>query len=200
MLNNFRKQSDIILEPIAKKIKLQANTISYLSLICAVVAGFCAYISFRQPWILIPTSLFIALNGFFDALDGKIARITEAADKRGDFIDHALDRFSDAFIIGGIALSLWVEETIGIAALACILLLSYMGTQAQAVGYERVYTGILGRADRMVILIIAPFIQYIYDKTIYHYFIFEWILIYFIVAGIITIIQRYIAIIQWFNK
>ena len=39
-------------------------------------------------------------------------------------------------------------------------MLSYMGTQAQAVGAGREYAGLLGRADRLVVLSIVPIIQY----------------------------------------
>ena len=35
-----------------------------------------------------------------------------------------------------------------------------MGTQAQAVGAGREYAGLLGRADRLVVLAIVPVIQY----------------------------------------
>ena len=42
-------------------------------------------------------------------------------------------------------------------------MLSYMGTQAQAVGAGREYAGLLGRADRLVVLAIVPIIQYL-DK------------------------------------
>ena len=39
-------------------------------------------------------------------------------------------------------------------------MLSYMGTQAQAIGAGRDYAGLLGRADRLVVLIMVPIIQY----------------------------------------
>ena len=62
--------------------------------------------------------------------------------------------------MGGIALGPLVDMTIGFSAIVGILMLSYMGTQAQAVGAGREYAGLLGRADRLVVLAIVPVIQY----------------------------------------
>ena len=81
--------------------------------------------------------------------------------RRGDLIDHTLDRVADIIIMGGIALGPLVDDiTVGFAAIIGILMLSYMGTQAQAVGAGREYAGLLGRADRLVVLIMVPIIQF----------------------------------------
>ena len=78
-------------------------------------------------------------------------------------MDHTLDRVADVIILGGIALSSMVDITIGFGAIIGVLMLSYMGTQAQAVGAGREYAGLLGRADRLVILVMIPIIQYFSD-------------------------------------
>ena len=77
-------------------------------------------------------------------------------------------------ILGGISLGPIVEERVGVVALLGVLLLSYMGTQAQAVGAGRVYEGVLGRADRLVILTLVPMIQYFMYDPIYNLYIMEW--------------------------
>ena len=197
MLDKYRQKAEDILEPLAKRMSIEANILTYLSLIFAVMAGLAAFFSFKEKWLLLPASFFILLNGFFDALDGKIARMKGKAGKKGDFIDHAIDRFSDVLIIGGIVASPWVNKVVGIAAMAAILLVSYLGTQAQAVGYKRVYAGILGRADRIVILFIACIIQFFMPQQIYGFYFMEWIMFYFIIAGIATILQRYHAVMKW---
>lgn len=191
---------DFILEPIAKKINLEANILTYLSLLFAFLAGISAYFSYENEWLLLATAFFILVNGILDALDGKIARIRGEANKKGDFIDHAIDRFSDVFIIGGIIISVWVNKIIGITAFSSVLLVSYLGTQAQAVGYERLYAGILGRADRIVILFFTLLIQFFIREKIFGLYFIEWIMLYFIFAGILTILQRYYAVMKWFEK
>lgn len=200
MLDKYREKADILLEPLALKMRIEANILTYLSLIFALFAGIFAYFSHEHLYLLLLSALFIMVNGILDALDGKIARMRGTAGKKGDFIDHVIDRFSDVFIMGGIILSPWVDKFIGTTAMAMMLLVSYLGTQAQAVGYRRVYGGMLGRADRIVILFFALFIQFFVKETIFHLYFLEWIMIYFIIAGFITIVQRYYAIIKWFGK
>jgi len=75
---------------------------------------------------------------------------------------------------------------------------SYMGTQAQAAGAKRDYQGILGRADRLVILTLAPIIQFVliyvgitqYGLAEYEFTFFEYVMLYFAIAGNITAVQR----------
>ena len=105
----------------------------------------------------------VFLNAVFDALDGMVARMKEISSRRGDLVDHTLDRVADIIILGGIALGPLVDITIGFAAIIGVLMLSYMGTQAQAVGAGREYAGLLGRADRLIVLMMVPVIQYFWE-------------------------------------
>ncbi|RLF51945.1 MAG: CDP-alcohol phosphatidyltransferase family protein [Thermoplasmata archaeon] len=197
MLDKYRYKADEWLEPLAKKFSLEANKLSYLSFIFAIFAGITAYFSYEKKWLLLVSAFLILMNGFFDALDGKIARLKGMASKKGDFVDHAIDRFSDAFIIGGIVASPWVDKLIGLIAFASVMLVSYLGTQAQAVGYKRVYAGLLGRADRIVVLFIACVLQFFFN-AFYGYSVLELFMMYFAIAGIITIVQRYYLVMKWF--
>ena len=199
MLDKYRQKAEYILEPIAGKISMEANWLTYLSLLFAFFAGIASFLSFERRYLLLFASLCIFINGLLDALDGKIARMKGKASKKGDFVDHAIDRFSDALIIGGIALSPWVDKLIAVPAIAAVLLVSYLGTQAQAVGYKRVYAGALGRADRIAILFFACILQFFFDKF-FGFYLLEWVMIYFIVAGVITIVQRYFAVMKWFGN
>lgn len=203
MLDRYRKKADFILEPIAKKIGMEPNILTFISLLFAALAGISFYFSYEFPFLLLIIPFLILANGFLDALDGKVARLKKKESKKGDFIDHAIDRFADVFIVGGLAASPWCNPLIGIAATSAMLLTSYMGTQAQAVGYGREYGGLLGRADRLVILIFAPFIQYtlfVFNINIFEQSFFQWVMIYFAIVGIITAVQRFVAVLKWFEK
>jgi len=50
----------------------------------------------------------------------------------------------------------------GVFALTGVLMSSYLGTQAQAVGVGRFYGGLLGRADRLVLIMVFGIIGLIY--------------------------------------
>jgi archaetidylinositol phosphate synthase len=109
--------------------------------------------------LLLLAILFLFLNAILDALDGKVAKLTGRASPRGDFLDHVLDRYADVIMIGGIALGAYGDLLVGLFAILGVLLASYMGTQAQAVGLGRDYGGLMGRADRLVILFFAAWVQ-----------------------------------------
>ena len=148
-------------------------------------------------FFLLLAAIMVLVSGFFDALDGKVARISSKASKRGDFVDHVIDRYSDAIILGAIAVSFRCEVSFGLFAVIGVLLASYMGTQAQALGLGREYRGILGRADRIAVLVIVSIIQYALEvgdhdlaTDIFDYSLMSWMMVYFGLAGNITALQR----------
>ena len=163
--DDYRDLGAKILMPLARIIPLGPMGISFLSLLTALTAGYSFYVAdleANKSWLLVG-SLMVFLTAVFDALDGIVARMRDLSSKRGDLVDHTLDRVADIIIVGGIAIGNLVDIIIGFSAIIGILMLSYMGTQAQAVGAGREYAGLLGRADRLVVLSIVPIIQY-FDK------------------------------------
>lgn len=218
VLNKYRGTVNKILIPIARVFSgLHPNTISAVSLLFALLAGI-AFMYGDQSRIeddlkpghyfyimLAIASICVFLNGFLDAVDGFVARMTKRTSKRGDLFDHAVDRYADIFILGGIMLSPYCDTVLGALALVAVLMTSYMGTQAQALGCGRNYSGLLGRADRLVILIFAPIFQMVlsyYDSSgrlpipgMFEFTILEWTMIWFFIAGNVTAIHR--GILSW---
>ena len=160
--DDYRDLGTKILMPLAKISPLGPMGISLLSLITALTAGYSFYVGDldSNKIYLLLGSLMVFLTAVFDALDGIVARERNLSSKRGDLVDHTLDRVADIIIVGGIALGPLVDISVGFSSIIGILMLSYMGTQAQAVGAGREYAGLLGRADRLVVLAIVPVIQY----------------------------------------
>jgi archaetidylinositol phosphate synthase len=128
-----------------------------LMLSAAVVA---ALVRFTTPWLFLPVAALVLLGGTFDVIDGEVARRTARTSVRGDFLDHVLDRYADVLLVVGIAVSGYANPVLAFLALASLLLTSYMGTQAQAVGQGRLYSGLLSRADRLVVLAVAVFLEF----------------------------------------
>ncbi|MCD6383682.1 MAG: CDP-alcohol phosphatidyltransferase family protein [Thermoplasmata archaeon] len=210
VLNNYRKEADIILLPLARRLKgVNPNIISALSLIFAFLAALFFYLSpyyvydsiiygdYPTPYFLAIGALMVALNALFDALDGKIARITGRATQVGDFLDHVIDRLSDVLIVGALAFTTFVDTTLGLITVVSMLIASYMGTQAQALGCGRNYHGIMGRAERMLLLIVFPLAQiFLYTENMKGYIpgthlTFIDILMYIILIGsAFTALQR----------
>ena len=172
--DNFREIGTRLLTPLARNFPLDPMGISLLSLATAIGAGYCfSQAEAGSVWLLFAAGL-VFLTALLDALDGIVARIRDLASKRGDLVDHTLDRVADVIILGGIALGPLVNERAGFAALLGVLLLSYMGTQAQALGAGRVYSGLLGRADRLVLLMAVPVIQFFFVAPIEGEYLITW--------------------------
>jgi archaetidylinositol phosphate synthase len=119
-----------------------------------------ALVRWTTPWLFLPVSALILLGGLFDVLDGEVARRTGRTSVRGDLLDHVLDRYGDVLVVVGIAVSGYANPLLALLALVSLLLTSYMGTQAQAVGQGRLYGGLLSRADRLVVLALAAFLEF----------------------------------------
>ena len=168
--DDYREVGANILDPIAEKIPLSPMGISFLSLITAIGAGYSFYLvdsNLGNKEYLLAGALLVFLTAVLDALDGIVARKRGLSSKRGDLVDHTLDRVADILIIGGIAFGPLVKTEIGFAAIIGVLMLSYMGTQAQAVGAGREYAGLLGRADRLIVLMLIPIIHYFNQEQNY---------------------------------
>ncbi len=200
VLNSYRKQGDRILLPIANLMKgINPDHLSWLALLFALLAGYFFYIA--TPSFVLFGAVAVLLNSFFDAMDGRVAKLTGKDSLKGDFLDHTFDRYADIFIVGGIAFGPLSRLSLGVLALLGILMTSYMGTQAHAVGVKRNYGGIAGRADRLILLLIVPLIYFTFHHTYAVTFnifdfqlgIFELLMIWFAFAGNLTAIHRGIA-------
>ncbi len=162
VLDEYRSAADRFLVPLAERLRpVNPDHLSWLAFLVAAGAGVCFA---AGTWPLLALAiLLVFLNALLDALDGKVAKLTGRASARGDFLDHVLDRYADVFIVGGIAFGPYGNVAIGLFALLGMVLASYMGTQAQAVGLGRDYRGLMGRADRLVIVWIAAWVQLLAD-------------------------------------
>jgi archaetidylinositol phosphate synthase len=193
VLNSYRKNADKFLDPLTKKFsKSNPNIISILSLVFAALAGIFYYLS---HYFLLLAFIFIIFSALFDALDGKVARLRNIQSSKGDMLDHVFDRYSDIFIILGMTFSIYGNVYLGLFAIIGILLTSYMGTQSQALGLKRDYSGIAGRADRLVLIIIFSLLQFFITSHFIVYsvdmYVTGLLLIWFGLAGNINAITRF---------
>jgi len=102
----------------------------------------------------------ILLGGFFDILDGRVARLTELGSKFGAFYDSTLDRISEVAVFLGI-LSLYNDQRMELGdvgmiylimlAMAGSLMISYTRARAEALGLD-CRVGLMPRAERVVLI------------------------------------------------
>ena len=102
----------------------------------------------------------ILLGGFFDILDGRVARISELGSKFGAFYDSTLDRISEIAVFLGL-LSLYNDYRLELGdvgmiylimlAMAGSLMISYTRARAESLDLD-CRVGLLPRAERVVLL------------------------------------------------
>ena len=146
------------IEPLVLKMgNLDPSVLTWTSLILALISF----------WLIAESSLdsdgammigssvvLILIAGVLDALDGALARHQGVAGPYGDFLDHTIDRVVDVGLLIAIGMNAAYVSNPSSGAVAAVLTLfgSYMGTQAQSVGLDRIYGG-FSRADRLVLTI-----------------------------------------------
>jgi archaetidylinositol phosphate synthase len=197
-LDRFRSFADRLFEPIvdgAEAVGLTANGVSVIAFALSVLAGVVflfagGALGTDTPLLYLAGAALVGLNGVFDAIDGTLARRQGTDSAAGDLLDHVLDRYADIVIIAGLAGGVG-RYALGLAAVTGVLMTSYLGTQAQAVGLDRVYGGLVGRADRLVIVVLVTLVAAVVPGSFGGLTLVGWLLVFFAVAGHLTALQRF---------
>ncbi|NYT17221.1 MAG: CDP-alcohol phosphatidyltransferase family protein [Methanomicrobiales archaeon] len=191
-LDTFRPHLKWIYRPfvdISIRIGLTPDAFTVAAFFVALFAG----IAFYYGQVVLGT-FFIMCNAAFDSMDGAVARAMNIQSRKGDFLDHVVDRYADIFIITGIFAGGFAPWPIGVFALTGVLMVSYLGTQAQAIGVGRYYGGVLGRADRLFLLIIAGLLNILIPAGVYGLPYLGWLLVIFGAIGHFTAAQRFVFV------
>jgi archaetidylinositol phosphate synthase len=192
-LDSLRPLADRLLVPVvagARRLGLTPNGVSALALITAGAAGGAFFLAGEQQLLYLLGAGLVFCNGVLDLLDGALARELDVQSSAGDLLDHVFDRYADILIVAGLAAGIG-RYALGFAAITGVLMTSYLGTQAQAVGLDRVYGGVLGRADRLALTGVVATVAAVVDATAADLTVVGWLLVVFAVVGHLTAIQRF---------
>lgn len=162
LLNNLRNA----LEPIFNKIGmtlaatgLSANNWTAIglgvSILAAIVYSSNDLLSLEwKPWNLsaVLGGGLLLLSGFFDIVDGIVARITKRLSKRGAFLDSTFDKIAEVAIFAGIAFGHLSDSFWCLLALGMSLLVSYTRARAESLGEKLKGIGVGERAERLLII------------------------------------------------
>jgi archaetidylinositol phosphate synthase len=144
-------------------------------------------------WYAVGATL-VGINGWLDLLDGALAREQDVASDAGDMLDHVLDRYADIVVVAGLAAGVGgpIGYALGFAAVTGVVMTSYLGTQSQAVGLDRAYGGLVGRADRLAIIGLVGFAAAaVPDPVAAGLGLVGWLLVFLAVVGHLTAVQRF---------
>lgn len=185
MLNNFRDVLKPTLEKIGKLFAstgLSANFWTFVglgfALLSAVVYGL------GMEFGLIIGGVLLLVSGFFDIVDGQVARVTRAS-KKGEYLDSMFDKISEVAIFLGILIGGYAESYIILVAITLSLLVSYARAKSDIINIKLQGIGIGERAERLLVIAVVGIVGFM-DYAV------------FIVAIIaaITLIQRMITTVK----
>jgi archaetidylinositol phosphate synthase len=113
------------------------------------------FFSVGHPFDNVIAGLLVLVSGFFDILDGAVARATNSISKRGAFLDSTMDRVGETSIYLGILLGNSTAPIIVLLALAASLLVSYTRAKADALSVNLAGVGIGERSERLIVIAAA---------------------------------------------
>lgn len=159
----FEKMRDTwtkAIEPIVLKLgNLDPSVLTWTSLLVSLIGFYVLAIAGMNTTgalMIVVAVILVLIAGVFDALDGALARHQGTDGPYGDFLDHTIDRIVDVGLLVAIGMNAAFVSNpdAGLIAGLLTLLGSYMGTQAQSVGLDRIYGG-FSRADRMIVTLLG---------------------------------------------
>ncbi len=160
MLEKMRERWTKASEPLVHSMgDLNPNLLTWASLVFALAAFFLlarADLDSRGAMAIVCGVGLGLIAGFLDALDGALARHQGVDGPYGDFLDHTIDRVVDVGLLVALGMNAAFVDEFSSGLLAGLLTLfgSYMGTQAQSVGLDRIYGG-FSRTDRGVLTVVG---------------------------------------------
>ena len=183
MLNNLRDSLQPHLEKIGKGFAstgISPNGWSCIGLVFAFASSF--IYGWNVEFSLIIGGIVLLVAGFFDIVDGQVARVSQKITKSGGFLDSVFDKIAEVAIFLGILVGGFAEPYLVFLAITFSLLVSYTRSRAESLGVKLQGIGIGERAERLLVIAIIGIIGFMEYAVI----------IVIIIAGI-TFIQRIVV-------
>jgi archaetidylinositol phosphate synthase len=161
-LSRLRDRASGLIRPVAEAVARTGITPNVLTAIGLVVGVIAALLFAMGQQLLAGVVLLIA--GFFDVMDGAVARVLQRETAFGGVLDSVVDRYVDFLLYGGIiyaSISGGIAEpsfmrgwgwALGLLAIAGSFMVSYIRARAEAAGSGKLDVGIAERAERLIIL------------------------------------------------
>ena len=156
MLNNLRESLKPYLQSIGKVFAstgISPNVWTVIGLIFAFVSSLIYGLKFEYSLIL--GGAILLISGFFDIVDGQVARYTNKITKSGGFLDSVFDKIAEVSIFFGILIGGYAEPYLVFLAVTLSLLVSYTRAIADTLTIKLQGIGIGERAERLLVIAIV---------------------------------------------
>ena len=77
-------------------------------------------------------SIFLLVSGFFDLIDGSVARATNKSTAKGSFIDSTYDKLAEIIVFIGISVGGLANPVICLIAISMSMMVSYSRAKAES--------------------------------------------------------------------
>jgi CDP-diacylglycerol--glycerol-3-phosphate 3-phosphatidyltransferase len=168
------------------------NALSIAGVGLCIAGAVVVYFEYRSEWLFLAGATLFVAGSILDILDGALARRRGTGTPFGAFLDSAVDRVGEGFMLGAIGLVLMREGSewgvaLVFAAVAGSFLVSYTRAKAESLGLSG-EVGIGSRAERVVVitagLVLAPLHELLLPGTMALLTATAWI----------TVVQRVLAV------
>lgn len=173
MFNDQKNTIRASILPFVRWVPLSPNSLTIMGLL---VSAWAAYLFAKGD--LMGGALLILFSGFFDMIDGAVARAKDRMTEFGAVLDSVCDRYADAIIFVGIIYGLITGTIIQASLLSFPLwlwvlfamigsyLVSYVRSRGESAGVSSMNVGIAERPERMILLVIGAFTGYLGESIL----------------------------------
>jgi phosphatidylglycerophosphate synthase len=148
---------------------VHSDHLTALGLLAMLAAGAAYAFSGRYPWLLLVVNALLVVNWFGDSLDGTLARYRNRCRPRyGFYVDHVVDMFGAAFVLGGLGLSAYMSPWIAAGVLIVYFMLAihvYLATYALGV-FKIAFGGLGGTELRLVAAAVNTLVFFLPQVTV----------------------------------
>ncbi len=103
-------------------------------------------------------SIFLLISGFFDLIDGSVARATNKSTAKGSFIDSTYDKLAEIIVFIGISIGGLANPVICLIAISMSMMVSYSRAKADSLGIDFKGIGLGERAERLLVIAVMGLI------------------------------------------
>jgi archaetidylinositol phosphate synthase len=162
---------------------LSPNSITLLGLLSSLLGG---YLLIERNFVF--SAIFFLLSGFFDLIDGVVARRFKKATTFGGVLDAVVDRYEEFVMVFSSFISGLVDGELALITFLSMIMPSYVRARAESTGkMKSCAVGILERQEKLLLFIVFLILQNFFETSLFYGFIIISIL------GQITAIQRLLA-------
>ena len=163
---------------------LSPNKITFLGFVFVFGSALLYAIGLPQLSYWAAAGLLLLSAGYFDVIDGAMARRYKDVSKVGGVFDSVLDRLGEIFLYAGFALGGLASYPVAIWALSASLMVSYVRARVEVEGVTLKGIGIAERPERLLIVLVATIAFPAYHESI------SWGTLLVAVLSTVTVVER----------